>query len=126
MFFVYLFTTTAFASSCENIDTKMTEKVKKDYATAIAKQLKVKSVEVLKIFRKENWRIIYISTDGSDDPFVFYSDDPTTTKYITLWSGAAKKEEENDIKKWAYKNVPGIPSELADCFSWHVTHNREM
>lgn len=57
---------------------------------------------------------------------MFYSGDPLKNKNVSLWSGAARIDEEQDIYEWVIKNVPGIPSQLAKCFAWHVTKNRDM
>ena len=73
----------------------------------------------------EEWSIIYVDTHESDEAYVFYAHDPLRSRYVTLWSGAARMDEEQEIKVWTIKNAPGIPQKLAGCFAWHVTKNRD-
>jgi hypothetical protein len=55
------------------------------------------------------WNIIYINTHQSDETFLFYEHDPFSSHYITEWSGAARIDEGQTIKKWAEKRAPGFP-----------------
>lgn len=124
----FLIVTQAYASGehCANIDRSLTSEQKAQLAPAIAKQLDVTDIEVLQSFSEGNWRIIYVGTHDSEPAFVFFNDNPIKSRYITLWGGAAGIDEEQDITNWAQKNAKGIPSDLANCFAWHVTHNRNM
>jgi hypothetical protein len=70
--------------------------------------------------------IFFVETHVSDEPFLFYSGDPLANRYVTIWSGAARIDEEQDIYDWVIVNAPGIPVELAKCFAWHVTKGRAM
>lgn len=106
---------------CGGVDRNLTEEQKIKLAPIIASEEKVHKVDVLKLFRYEKWQIIYIENYVSDEPYLFYSDDPMTSKPVAAWSGAATIYEENAIKEWTLKNVPGIPNKLARCFAWHVT-----
>ena len=119
-------TATAWAASpCAGVSRDLTSQRKAALAPEIAKQLRVRSVDVLQSFRLGGWEIIYVSTGESDEPFLFYSGDPLKSGYITLWSGAATIHEEQAIKGWTLKNAPGIPRKLAACFAWHVTKDRD-
>ncbi len=112
------------ASPCDGINT-VTEKAGQ-LNNVIAKQLNVDSIEILQSFSFGGWTIFFVNTHVSDEPFLFYSSDPLTNKYVAIWSGAARIDEEQDIYGWAIMNAPGIPIELAKCFSWHVTKGRTM
>jgi hypothetical protein len=99
-------------------------------APRLTEQLKgklpdVSTVDVLQAFRQEDWTILYVETHVSDEVFLFYSGDPLSHRYITLWSGAAAMDEETDIMRWAAANAPGIPKRLAACFA-HVAVNGEQ
>ena len=108
-------------SACDGINRDLTSHRKTALAPEVAKQLKIKSVEVLQSFRFGTWQIIYVETPDSDPPFLFYPGDPLQTRYVTMWSGSARTDEEQEIKAWTLKHAPGIPRKLASCFAWHVT-----
>jgi hypothetical protein len=112
------------ASPCDSVDRSLTNKRKVALAPEIARQLDASSVNVLQSFRTGDWSIIYVDSHSADDAFLFFAQDPLTHHYITLWSGAAVSNEEEEIKDWTLKNAPGIPPKLANCFAWHVTHDR--
>lgn len=112
------------ASPCDGVDRRLTNERKATLAPAIAKELKVKRVDVLQSFRQDGWSIIYVDTHESDETFVFYAHDPMKNHYVTLWGGVALPEEERQIKRWVLKNAPGIPAPLAACFAWHVSKER--
>ena len=83
------------------------------------------SVDVLQSFRLGSWDIIYVDTHQTDEAFLFYPQDPSLGRYVTLWAGAAMHDEEREIRSWVLKNAPGIPGKLAACFAWHVTKHRD-
>lgn len=93
-------------------------------APEIAKQLQVKSIEVLQSFQLGGWSIYYVSSQENDNAYVFYARDPLKSRYVTLWGGMATGDEEKAIKAWTLKNAPGIPPGFASCFAWHVTKDR--
>ncbi len=113
------------ASPCDGVDRSLTNDRKGAQVPAIAKQLKYKRVDVLQSFRDGNWQIIYVDTHESDNGFLFYSRDPLKNNYVTVWGGVAMKDEEAAIRRWTFKNAPGIPPRLAKCFAWHVTNDRD-
>ena len=114
------------SSPCDGVDRSLTESRKAELASAIAKQEKLKTVDVFQSFKIEGWFIIYVNTYISDEPYLFYSSNPVTDKRpVTAWSGAATIFETTDIERWVLQNAPGIPPRLASCFAWHVTLNRE-
>jgi len=113
------------ASACNGVDRALPNESKARMAGAIAAQLHAPAVEVLQSFRMGAWRIIYVDSPISDPPFLFFSGDPTSSRYVTLWSGAAAEDEAPAIYDWTLKNAPGIPQGLARCFAWHVTADRE-
>ena len=114
------------ATPCDGVDRSLSEVRKNQLAPVIAKQLNVKSVEILQSFSYRNWFIIYANTHVSDNPFLFFSGDPTLGKQLTVWSGAATVDEEPEINQWVLNNAKGIPSKLAGCFAWHVTKGRGL
>jgi hypothetical protein len=115
----------ASASPCTGIDRTLTNAQKQAWAPVIAKQLHVERVDVLQVFRDGDWRVIYVDTHVSDNGFLFYRNDPQRGKYLTTWAGMAMQDEEASINQWALQNVPGIPAQLATCFAWHVTQDRD-
>ena len=69
---------------------------------------------------------MYVDTHQSDEAFLFYDRDPPARPYKSLWAGGAAIYKEREIRAWTLKNAPGIPAKLADCFAWHVTHDRDQ
>lgn len=116
----------AYASPCNGVSRHLSAKTRAALAPVIAKQLDVPVVDVLQSFRLGHWRVIYVDTHQADEAFLFFSGDPIVSHYVTIWSGAATKSEEKGIKEWVLKNAPGIPRQLAICFAWHVTTERDM
>ena len=114
------------ASPCDGINRYISDETKAAVAPALAKQLNASKVEVLQSFRLGNWSIIYVDSHEADGAFLFFADDPLTNHYVTLWSGAASKTEEKKIRNWVLKNAPKIPRQLASCFAWKVTKNRDL
>ena len=89
------------------------------------KRMPKRDISLIKYLSSNNWIIIYIDAPPSDPAFLFYKGLPEHRKFITLWAGAARKDEENDIFNWTRNNAPGIPEPLARCFAWYVTNSRE-
>jgi hypothetical protein len=114
------------ATPCSTVDRALTAAQKHAWSPAIARQLRVPNIDVLQVFHQDHWRIIYVDTHRSDNGFLFYRDDPLHSRYITLWAGVAQSDEEASIEQWTVTNVPGIPSDLAQCFAWYVTQHRDM
>jgi hypothetical protein len=108
------------------VDRSLTGDRKSQLAPVIAKQLNAESAEILQSYRYRTWYIIYVNTQVSDEAFLFFSSDPTQSKYLTVWSGSAAVHEEPEIKQWVLNNAKGIPSKLAGCFAWHVTKARNL
>ncbi|MHB8717046.1 MAG: hypothetical protein ACYC9H_13695 [Sulfuricaulis sp.] len=121
-----LVTCTVSASPCDGVDRSLTEARKTSLAQAMAMQLNIESAEILQSFRYRSWYIIYVNTHVSDNSFLFFGGDPTKSRYLTVWSGAATVHEEPEIKQWVINNAKGIPLKLAGCFAWHVTKDRNQ
>ncbi len=113
--------TASAATPCTGVDRSLTSQQKSAVTPEIAKQLKARNVDVLQSLRVGGWSIFYVDTHQSDEVYVFYVKDPRHSRYITLWSGAARLDEGQEIMSWTLKNAPGIPRNLASCFAWHVT-----
>jgi hypothetical protein len=114
------------ATPCDGVNRNLTPQRKSEIAPSIAKQLQVPKVDVLESFQAGDWSIVYVDTHNSDDAFLFYPHSPLTSRYVTIWGGAAMRSEEKAIRDWTLKNAPGIPGRLASCFAWHVTKGRDM
>lgn len=115
------------ATPCNGISRSLSSERKRELGLAIAKQEKLKRVDVYQSFSDTSWSIIYAGTRVSDNGYFFYSGNPlSAARPITVWSGAATLLETSDIERWVLANVPGIPARLAKCFAWHVTLNRDL
>jgi hypothetical protein len=114
----------ASATSCDAVSHALTNAQRIAWAPVLARQLKVSSVSVSQSFALADWHIIYVETPDTDSPFLFFHGDPLSTRFVTLWAGAARSQEEVAIKAWVIKNASGIPESLATCFAWYVTKVR--
>jgi hypothetical protein len=114
------------SNPCEGVARLIIARKNQKLTRAIAKQLKLSTVDVLQSYKADGWSIIYVDTHVSDETYLFYSGDPiTATHPVTQWSGGAMIFETTEIEQWVIKNAPGIPKHLASCFAWHVTLNRD-
>ena len=115
-------------SACDGINREITSKSKVTLTSAIAKQLHVRTVEILESFKIDRWSIYYVNPIQADSVYVFYAGNPINEHYVTLWGGYAFSDEKYKIKSWVIKNAPGIPMQLARCFAWRVTksHFRDL
>ena len=118
--------TNASATPCDGVDRDLSDAHKAQWASPIAKQLGVAKVDVLQSFAFGGWHIVYVNTYETDEAFLFYAEDPRTSRYLTHFSGAAMADEEFEIRAWEMKSAPGIPARLAECFAWHVTKHRDI
>ncbi|WP_243311782.1 hypothetical protein [Fundidesulfovibrio agrisoli] len=114
----------ALAAPCDGIIREIDNELKTKLPPIIKKQLNAPSIKILQYFYFGDWSIVYVETQISDNPFLFYSGNPLQSDFVTIWSGAATIYEEDEIKRWVLENAPGIPESLADCFAWHVTKAR--
>jgi 2-C-methyl-D-erythritol 4-phosphate cytidylyltransferase len=122
--FIILFGSAAAGAPCDGIDSSLSTETKVTLAPVIAKQLQTTTVDVLSSLKSGAWTILYVNPHDADQAFLFYSGDPLTSRYVTLWAGAATRDEESSIRKWVQANAPGAPSPLARCFAWYVTKGR--
>lgn len=106
---------------CSGVDRRLSDERKIILSSAIAKQLHEPVDSVLASFATGGWRIVFVKVPASDAPFLFFRADPRTSRYVTIWSGAARVTEEQEIASWAMKHAPRIPKALARCFAWYVT-----
>lgn len=111
-------------NACSGVDRTLSKERVQALVPIIAKQLGAKRAEISQSFRFDGWSILYVSTGQADDAYVFFAGDPIRSKYVTLWAGAAREDEEKEIRAWTLRNAPGIPRPLANCFAWHVTNER--
>lgn len=111
-------------SPCDGIKQQMSAERQKYLQTSVAKQLNASTVDLLAVFVLSGWSVLYVDTHKSDEVFLFYPGDPANTSFLTMWSGAAMRDEAPAIETWALKNAPGIPKALAGCFAWYATAGR--
>ena len=115
------------SSPCDGVNRSLTDARKLQLGQAIARQKKLKAVDVYQSFSDDGWSIIYLGTHVSDNGYFFYSSEPLLAAHpINVWGGAAMAFETTEIAKWVSGNVKGIPERLAKCFAWHVTLNRDL
>jgi hypothetical protein len=114
------------ASPCGSVSRELSDVQKAAWSTAIAKQLGAQTVSVRQAFALRDWKIVYVETPNSDPPFLFFHGSPGNTRYVTIWSGAARAEDKGEIRSWVMNHAPGIPGDLASCFAWHVSKARDQ
>jgi hypothetical protein len=85
------------ATPCDGMDQRLTSERKSALETEIARQLNVQSVGILQSFGSEPWSIFYVDSHAADEAFLFYDHDPELSRYVILWSGAARSNEESSI-----------------------------
>ena len=112
------------AAPCDGVEQEGPEGQHATIRRAIAGQLGKADVRVLEVLRHARWSIYLVEPPDAEPAFAFYSGDPSTNHYVTLWGGVATPDEEKEILAWVEKNAPGIPPPLGRCFAWHVTHGR--
>ena len=112
----------AAAEPCTGVNRSMTAAQEAADGAAIGRQLGMGPVRLVGALRWQSWSIQYIEPAGAEPAFLFYNAPPSTTRYVTLWAGAASPSEERSIAAWAMQNAPGIPRQLADCFAWSAVH----
>jgi hypothetical protein len=112
---------------CDGVHRGLTDARKLQLQHAIARQKRLKAVDVYQSFSDAGWSIIYVGTPVSDNGYFFYSGDPLlSARPVNVWGGAAMVFETTEIANWVTSNVKGIPERLAKCFAWHVTINRDL
>lgn len=116
----------AVANPCAGMAGQLTKEQEVLLNTQVSKQLGMRNAQVIQVLRFENWQILYADTHQSDEVFLFYAQDPLSSHFITMWSGAALRSEQESIRNWAVKNAPGIPEQLSRCFAYHVTQDRTL
>jgi hypothetical protein len=86
----------------------------------------MKGAKVMQSFLFRSWRILYVEIHQSDEVYLFYKHDPSLGRFDNMWSGAARRDEELQIKDWVIRNVHNIPPPMAGCSAWHVTKGRNL
>lgn len=112
--------------SCKLVHQELANAQKRQWTPAINRQLNGKLDSINQVFELSGWFIVFVDAKGADPPFLFYHGNPVKTHYITMWSGAAMRSEQAEIKNWVLKNAPGIPVNLASCFAWQVTQRQDI
>lgn len=93
-----------------------------EFAALSATEIVLLPDDILQSFRFGRWHVLYVNNHVSDEPYLFYRDDPVRAGgYVTSWAGAAARDEAPAIRRWLVRAAPGIPRKLAACFAWHVT-----
>ena len=112
--------------SCDSVHQGLTDVQKKEWSSAINAQLSGRLESINLAFELSGWTIVFVDTKESDPPFLFFHGNPAKTRYVTMWSGAATRSEQTEMRNWVLKNAPGIPEPLANCFAWHATHGQDI
>ncbi|MDD2686288.1 MAG: hypothetical protein PHY62_09045 [Gallionella sp.] len=120
-----LFTCNTFASPCDGVDFSLSEERKTRLAPIIAQQHGAEAVEILKSYSYRSWHIFFVNRYVADDMYFFFRSDPSQSKYLSTWSGDTSHTNEQELKQYVIKKAKGIPSELAGCFAWRVTHGMD-
>ena len=138
-------------SACAGVDRSLTNERAVELAPSIAKQLRssippVKGtsvlesagdleVKVLKSFSFHGWTIIQVSTNMSDDAYLFYRQRPEDGKFVALYGGVAgydpddpngAAKAESEVESWLRQEMADIPSHLADCFARYFVVERRQ
>jgi hypothetical protein len=114
------------AMPCTGIDRHLPARQIAALAPIVSKQLHTESAKVVQSYRYRGWYMLYVATDVSDPPFLFYQGKPGPKNFRTMWSGAAAKNDGPEIVKWTRQNAKGIPAKLAECFAWQVTQGGDL
>jgi hypothetical protein len=112
--------------SCAAVHEGVTEAQKKAWDASINRQLGGRLSKINQAFSRADWTVVLVDARDADPPFLFFHGDPAKTHFVTMWSGAAMRSEQNAIKAWVLDNAPGIPHDLAMCFAWHVTQGQDI
>jgi hypothetical protein len=138
-------------AACAGVDRSLTKERAVELAPLIAGQLRspnppVKGtsvlasaahleVKVLESFSFHDWSIIQVSTNISDDAYLFYRRRPEDGKFVAVYGGAAGYDPddpngaaraEHEVESWLRQEMGDIPSHLADCFAWHFVVERRQ
>ncbi|MDB5986798.1 MAG: hypothetical protein JWR16_1851 [Nevskia sp.] len=118
-----LFAGPVWANACDGLTPYQDTQVPA-VAAAVARQLHVNRVNIRQAYRSDDWSLLYVVTDEMDQTFLLYSDDPLTSRYLTLWGGVPEDYTEEQILDWTHSNAPGIPEPLAQCLAWAARQDR--
>jgi hypothetical protein len=108
------------------------EKDRPAFSSEIARQLKtelpdVASIQILQYFSYQDWRVIYVDTQVSDEVFLIFNGSPLKGNYLDLLAGAYTMDDGKFIRDQLEKGKSkGIPPKLAKCIAWHITKARDM
>jgi len=121
-----LASTAAQASApCEGVDRGLSPDRAAQLSRRAAEQFRDPKAKALQSFAYEGWNIVYVEFGKSDPAFVFYRGDPLGSGHVAVWGAAAGLDETSQIKEWTVENAPGIPNQLARCFAWRVSRDRD-
>jgi hypothetical protein len=112
----------ALANPCNGVERILPDGGNPGLRRAIATQVSKDDVRVLEVLRDGRWAVYLVDPSDAEPFFAFFSGDPATSHYVTLWGGFATESEEKEIQRWVDKNAPGIPHRLSQCFAWRATH----
>lgn len=91
-------------------------------APEVAPRVQVGTADILSLFHVGDWYLVYVETQVTDEPYLFYRGEPITQRgYRSLWAGSARPDEQAAIHDWVLQHTPEIPESLAACFAWYVT-----
>lgn len=114
----------AAAAPCDRMKVALAPKQNADLSAAVAGQLGSPSAKILHTYRLGNWTLYNVTTPLADGNLVFFRGDPSTHRYVTVWSGAGGRMPQSELRNWARANAPGIPEALAKCFAFSAAGQR--
>lgn len=86
----------------------------------IGSQVNSKNIDILNVFKEQNWSVIVIDSHNADETFLFFAGDALTERFKTQWSGAATIFEGTELTEQFIREAPGIPVHLATCIAWKI------
>lgn len=119
-------TNSSTTTPCNNVKIELTTNKNDKLCSAIASQLNVEDIDILQTFTFKNWSILYVDPHVADMVFLFYNSNPLKKHFVYSWSGAAMSNEELSIQNIVINAISNIPQDLAYCFAWHVTRDRDL
>jgi hypothetical protein len=106
------------AAPCDRMKVALAPKQNAELSAAVAAQLGAPSAKILRTYHLGNWYLYDLNTPRADGNLVLFRGDPSTHRYVTVWSGAGGRTSPSELRNWVRSNAPGIPEALAKCFAY--------
>lgn len=72
-----------------------------------------------------SWHIVWAEPHNMERGAFFITTVGNAPRFVTVWGGAARKNERKSVADWALAIDPRFPHPLADCFAWYATIGRD-